>query len=612
MEDSMRDGGGIGGGGELWRPLGLNLVTGSALGLLEDLWAVARERARALADIAWVDSESAMVVEGLVKALAEFEGAAAVTWKYSGHLNEDAAGADLRSVGLLTWLDTLTRLHITPQLLDRVDRLNEFRDRAIEYLCCDDQVDDGTAQKLLEAAIRAFDPFADPDSAEVALAWLAIGLRRRVRQELPFLAHEFATAGRDDLALELYDPHSIEERLPTVPNGFADIVRLGMSLGLSRASQAKRAWDGLEQIMLTQPVIITGAAAAPPDLVWRALTMEAELWDLPHDTSTGQVIIHGVKAGASVERWAQFPLSGTVTEACPFERITWEWAPCDSPAYTSVTVRLRPVEGGTLIRIEESGCPSEQFFDISLAGSGRSDARHRPWGSGQGRPEDRVTFWTEWLTNLNHWLVGPSNHLSDVVPHQAEVDGLWTPLDPKATEEKVLQYRDLGARWRVRPAHTPSDPPWYATWAGEVQLELLHARALSAQGRLEDAERTLHVALAGFVEAPRWAPMLHSLELARTARQRAISMEAEDPLQDTDGIWGEAAEHYRRCIELSRHTNLDIALQATYEIGNLKTTGDHCPPTSMWLDYGLALARRARTPIRDKWSPRFQRDHSLL
>jgi len=385
---------------EFERPQGFNLVAGAALGRLKGLWDDIDERARVLENSIASGLESAEGVEHLRRALTEFELAAAGTWKYSGHVSEDEFSQGLRDFALQSWLETRRHVDSGQLVWAAGNAVEEFVHRASDYLSEKEVADDLRAQDLLIAAARAFVPFGDPESADIALNWLGVELRTRMVRDLVYFAHELSLAGREDLAASLHEPGEATPRFGSIPENFGDIVQAGLDLNLSMARRAKQVWDGLEQIMLTQSVGISRAVAASPELVWRAIIGEGDSRNLPQMTGDGEVELGGVNEGAEVVRHGPIRLSGNVVEARPNSLLVWDWAPAKSHAYSSVELRLERVVAGTRVVIDESGCPSERFFDTSILDVGVSDPRRRPWGSEYGRPDDRKVFWQAWLSNL--------------------------------------------------------------------------------------------------------------------------------------------------------------------------------------------------------------------
>lgn len=87
------------------------------------------------------------------------------------------------------------------------------------------------------------------------------------------------------------------------------------------------------------------ALPAPPEKVWRALTIPAfiDRWLLPLDDSRGDRFSGRARHGASI--------SAQVIEAEPPRRLSWHWREAGEPDGT-VTFTLTPdEEGGTLLRL---------------------------------------------------------------------------------------------------------------------------------------------------------------------------------------------------------------------------------------------------------------------
>jgi uncharacterized protein YndB with AHSA1/START domain len=104
---------------------------------------------------------------------------------------------------------------------------------------------------------------------------------------------------------------------------------------------------------------------APRSRVWNALTTPSEFSKWFHAT----VSVHEFGAGVRVDLVSTYPgHEGTafffeIVEKVPEHRFVWRWSPdgIDDP-HTTVVFELEEVDGGTLVKVTESG-----FDRISIA-----------------------------------------------------------------------------------------------------------------------------------------------------------------------------------------------------------------------------------------------------
>lgn len=137
---------------------------------------------------------------------------------------------------------------------------------------------------------------------------------------------------------------------------------------------------------------ITRVFDAPPELVWRAWTEEAELtqWLKPFGVSTDSVSFNVREGGkyaytmTNDETGEKFPSGGTFLEVEPMRRLVFTWGEPEAPVDTAavITLTLTEHDGGTELVFHLRG------FD--------------------GRPGDGFVYdgWDEALTNLERHLAG--------------------------------------------------------------------------------------------------------------------------------------------------------------------------------------------------------------
>lgn len=139
---------------------------------------------------------------------------------------------------------------------------------------------------------------------------------------------------------------------------------------------------------------ITRTYDAPPDLVWRAWTDEAELaqWLRPFGV-TSEAISFDVRVGGSYEytmvnadTGERYPTGGTYLEVEPITRLVFTWGVPGDPVSQApvITLTLRPVD---------DGARTELVFHL---------AGH------PGQPGDDNIYdgWDQALTNLGRHLAG--------------------------------------------------------------------------------------------------------------------------------------------------------------------------------------------------------------
>lgn len=139
---------------------------------------------------------------------------------------------------------------------------------------------------------------------------------------------------------------------------------------------------------------ITRVFDAPPELVWRAWTEEAELaqWLKPFGVSTDSVSFD-VRTGGQYaytmtneETGETFPTGGTFLEVEPMHRLVFTWGEPEAPVDTApvITLTLTEHDGGTELVFHLRGY--------------------------NGKPGDGFVYdgWDEALTNLERHLAGAS------------------------------------------------------------------------------------------------------------------------------------------------------------------------------------------------------------
>lgn len=206
---------------------------------------------------------------------------------------------------------------------------------------------------------------------------------------------------------------------------------------------------------------------------------------------------------------------------------------------------------------------------------------------------DADVFWEQWFGALDDWTRFPTESDERRGLIRYRTDEIWSPRDPRLSELEALTALRRGEHSSSLGA------------LDKVALQALLVRALAAQGKLDEAEKELHAAFSGFKEAPAWVPMLEALERGRIYKERAARVAEADAYADVDELWTEAAEHLARCIWIAPERDLDLVLEAAWELATMTTTADGPGYTSLWAEFGSAVAARAPADVHTAWSPRF-------
>ncbi len=119
------------------------------------------------------------------------------------------------------------------------------------------------------------------------------------------------------------------------------------------------------------PVVVERDYAAPPERVFAAWTdvallttwwgcAEDMLWDVHEWDPTPGGAIH---VSLDFPETGTYEVRGQFTEVEPPHRLRYDWE-----AGQVITVTIQPIDGGSRMRIEHAGLPSDEMFDIVTGG----------------------------------------------------------------------------------------------------------------------------------------------------------------------------------------------------------------------------------------------------
>lgn len=315
----------------------------------------------------------------------------------------------------------------------------------------------------------------------------------------------------------------------------------------------------------TDMVSIQRSLAVRADDIWKAVVHEGHLWGMQHDDVAVGIDFAGAAVGSDVI--SPDGRAGQVTDAGA-HHLGWTWRNRgNTEDDESVQLRLDECAGATEVTVVTRAA-RKSAHDVTL-------------------------FWEQWLDALDDWLTFPTRSAGARSSGRPRTDALWSPHDPQLSElEAATALR--------RREHDP-----LPDMLEGVALRALLARALAVQGKLDEAEKVIDDAFSGFKEAPAWVPMLEALERGRIDKERAGHAGQADELLDVDDLWTDAAEHLARCVWIAPGADVDLLLEAAWELASMTTTADGPGYTSLWAEFGRAVAARASAEVRDTWSPRF-------
>ncbi|MDO8382813.1 MAG: hypothetical protein Q7T17_07535 [Microbacterium sp.] len=299
--------------------------------------------------------------------------------------------------------------------------------------------------------------------------------------------------------------------------------------------------------------------------VWTAIVDEGHLWGLQR----GEVALGIDFQGTDVDNWLFGPdgRRGQIVESGQ-HILLWTWSePGKMSGQGSVHLRVTELDGETTLEVVEN---------VALEGAERAAS----------------SFWRRWFEALEDWLQFPIRQPSSPGSVRGQRRALWIPHDPRLSELEAT------ATLRARDLKSISDI------LAEVPLRALQCRALAAQGKLDEAGRVLEETFSGFKEAPAWVPTLQALERGRISKQRAL-LAAEGEPREVNDLWTEAAYDLAQSIWIAPGEDVDLVLEAAWELATMHTTGDGPGYTSMWIEFGRAVAARAPREVRDSWLHKF-------